>query len=626
MQCKVSFLVVMLLIAGAASAAIDPIMEDVLITGTLAPQRALTSSVSVLDSQQIKALNKTTVADLLRTLPGLLVEEQGGPGGLTAVSIRGGESNFTLVLLDGIEVNDPTNFRGGGFDFANLNPNMVDRIEVVRGAQSAIYGSDAVAGVINIITRKPTQGHNQDVYVELGEHDYSEVGLSALGSLGDVNYTVELAARDDGKPVPGSSRENNSANLRIGWQPVIGHDVNLGYRYIDGDRTSYPEQSGGPQYALADEQDKSDYTQKIVYLGWAAQISSAWRSALTANRFEAKDRYQSPGIPPYVEVPLNSADTDFLRDQMQWVNSLQFAQAYSVNVGADYRREDGHSEGVIEYFGNQIPTDFDLDRNTFGVSVGITASPADALLLQGSVRYDSPEHFNSETSFQAGAQYAAGSGVVVAVNWGEAYKLPSFFALGHALVGNPDLKPEQGESWDLGVIWEASDTLRLAATVFHNDFRDLVDFDDETFRNVNRSSVQTRGLELQGDWLPLTALTLRSQATYTDIDVKNEDTVLTGRPEWTASVVAQWHITEQLNAALDYVYTGQQWAASRHTGAEVTEELNDFGRLDWVLRWQPVAAWQVQLSADNLLNEHYETAVGFNAPQREFRIGVIFSH
>ncbi len=626
MQGKVTVFITILLTAGGASAAVNSIMEDVLITGTLAPQRALTSSVSVLDSQQIKALNKTTVADLLKTLPGLLVEEQGGPGGLTAVSIRGGESNFTLVLVDGIAVNDPTNSRGGGFDFANLNPNMVDRIEVVRGAQSAIYGSDALAGVINIITRKPTQGHNQDVYVELGEHDYSEVGLSALGSLGDVNYTLELATRDDGEPVPGSSRENNSANLRLGWQPVVGHDINLGYRYLDGDRKSYPEQSGGPQYSLFDEQDKSDYTQKIVYLGWAAQISSAWRSALTANRFEAKDRYQSPGISPYFEVPPNSADTDFTRDHLQWVNSLQLAQGYSVDVGADYRHEDGQSEGFIEYFGDLNPTDFDLDRDTSGFFAGITASPTDALLLQGSLRYDSPEGFDSETSFQAGVQYTVGSGVAVAANWGEAYKLPSFFALGHALVGNPDLKPEQGESWDLGVTWEAADALRLAATVFHNDFRDLVDFDDETFRNVNRNNVQTRGLELQVDWQPLTAFSLRSQATYTDIDVKNEDTVLTGRPEWTASVVAQWHITEQLNAALDYVYTGQQWAASRHTGAEVTQELHDFGRLDWVLRWQPVAAWQVELSVDNLLNEHYETAVGFSASQRELRIGVMFSH
>ncbi|MEZ5501504.1 MAG: TonB-dependent receptor plug domain-containing protein [Halioglobus sp.] len=146
------------LVAVAGNAAAEsPALETVLVTGTFAPQEALTSSVSVLDARQIQALNKTTLADLLKTLPGLLVEEQGGPGGLTAVSIRGGESNFTLVLVDGVPVNDPTNFRGGSFDFANLNPGMIDRIEVVRGAQSAIYGSDALAGVINIITRRPVR-------------------------------------------------------------------------------------------------------------------------------------------------------------------------------------------------------------------------------------------------------------------------------------------------------------------------------------------------------------------------------------------------------------------------------------------------------------------------------------
>ena len=146
MQHRVISILIMSVLAGASEAASGPAIEDVLVTGTLAPQLALTSSVSVLDTEQILALNKTTVADLLKTLPGLLVEKQGGPGGLTAVSIRGGESNFTLVLIDGVAVNDPTNFRGGGFDFANLNPNMVDRIEVVRGAQSAIYGSDALVG------------------------------------------------------------------------------------------------------------------------------------------------------------------------------------------------------------------------------------------------------------------------------------------------------------------------------------------------------------------------------------------------------------------------------------------------------------------------------------------------
>ncbi len=272
------------------------------------------------------------------------------------------------------------------------------------------------------------------------------------------------------------------------------------------------------------------------------------------------------------------------------------------------------------------PTDYSLDRDTRGVFADISATPLQAMLLHGSLRHDNPDDFDSETSAQAGVKYSVGGGVTLAANWGEAYKLPSFLALGHPLVGNPDLQPEQGESWDLGLDWAVSDTLNLAATWFDNDFRDLVDFDAETFRNVNRNSVQTSGVELQADWQPLTALSLRSQATYTDIDVRNEDTVLTGRPQWTASMVALWQITDDWNTALDYRYSGQQWAASRHTGASVTEELDDYHRLDWVLRWQLAQAWQLQLSVDNVLDENYETAVGFSAPQREIRVGVTFSN
>ncbi len=619
------FLVSLLASASVASAS-DPEIEDVLVTGTFAPQLALTSSVSVLNSQQIDALNKTTVADLLKTLPGLLVETQGGPGGLTAVSIRGGESNFTLVLVDGVAVNDPTNFRGGGFDFANLNPNMVDRIEVVRGAQSAIYGSDALAGVINIITRRPQQGHQQQVYVEGGQDDYSDVGASALGRLGDLNYAVELASRDDGEPTPGSTRDSDSANLRLGWQPSSAQELSISFRYLDGKRSSYPEQSGGPQYALDDALDNSDYTQNILALGWGAQLSSLWRSTITANRFEQEEHYRSPGIPPYSEVPPNGADTDFTRDQVRWINTLQLAPNYEANIGAEYRHEEGKSTGYVEFFGERLPSDFELDRDTRGVFADLSATPLADLLLHTSLRYDDPQDFGGQTSAQAGAKYTIGGGVALAANWGEAYKLPSFFALGHALVGNPDLQPEQGESWDAGVSWDANDALQLGATWFENDFRDLVDFDDDTFRNVNRKSVQTSGVELQADWQPLPSLLLRSQATYTYIDVKNEDTVLTGRPEWTASLVAQWQIVEHWDTALEYLYAGHQWAASRHTGELVTEKLADYHRLDWVLRWQLARAWQLQLSVDNVLDEQYETAMGFNAADREFRVGVTFNH
>ena len=163
-------------------------LESVLVTGTYSPQPELTSSVSVLGLDEIRALNKRTVTGLLKTLPGLLVEEQGGPGGLTAVSIRGAEANFTVVMVDGVRLNDPTNFRGGSYDFADLNPEQVERIEVIRGPQSAVYGSDALAGGINIITRRAAEGHSQSVVAEGGEDDYSNLAFSELGATHAFDY------------------------------------------------------------------------------------------------------------------------------------------------------------------------------------------------------------------------------------------------------------------------------------------------------------------------------------------------------------------------------------------------------------------------------------------------------
>ena len=346
---------------------------------------------------------------------------------------------------------------------------------------------------------------------------------------------------------------------------------------------------------------------------------------MTASRFEHQEDYSSPGIPPFFEVPPNAADTDFSRDQLQWLNTLQVSDGYELNVGADYRREDGESDGYLEFSGDRSPTDFDLERDTTGLFADVTATPLAALLLHASARYDDADDFGSETSWQAGAKYELAAGFSVAANWGQAYKLPSFFALGHPLVGNPELDPEQAESWDVGIAWQARHDVRLELTWFANDFEDLVDFDNDTFRNVNRKNIETSGLELQFSWQALPTLGLRAQGTYMDLDVKNEDTVLTGRPEWTAGLVAEWQFAQRWQTTLDYRYTGQQWAASRHTGSEITEELDDFHRLDWVLHWQPLAAWQLQLAVDNLLDEDYETAVGFTAPDRAVRFGVRFS-
>ena len=215
-----------------------------------------------------------------------------------------------------------------------------------------------------------------------------------------------------------------------------------------------------------------------------------------------------------------------------------------------------------------------------------------------------------------GMEDAASAGLALLANTGEAYKLPSFFALGNPLVGNPDLDPETVTSWDVGLAWKHAPALELSATWFDADYRDLIDFDDETFRNVNRQRVKTSGVELAAQWSPAPAWSLRGFGTYTDIDVPADDTVLTGRPQWSAGVVAQWDVARAWQAVLDYRYGGEQWSSTRYTGEQLTAELPDYHRVDAVLHFVPTPRWQWQLALDNLLDEDYETAIGFAAPGR----------
>lgn len=249
-------------------------LENILVTGShmQVATKDLSSSVSILDDDFLRATNKRNVLDVLRTVPGLLVEELGGPGGLTAISVRGGESNFTLVLVDGVQLNDPTNTRGGSFDFSNIDMASIERIEIVRGPQSALYGSDALAGVINIITRRSSETHQQRVTAEWGEDEYRHVAAGATGSFGDLGYSVQLSKRDSGEPVEGSERDNEEAMVGLDWSPSEGHELQIDYRYLDGERSTFPEQSGGPEFAVIRNLDQNSYTDETLAASWGWQV------------------------------------------------------------------------------------------------------------------------------------------------------------------------------------------------------------------------------------------------------------------------------------------------------------------------------------------------------------------
>jgi len=598
------------------------------VTGSYTPLalESLASSVTVLSAEAIRALNKTRVVDVLQTIPGLLIEEQGGPGGLTAVSIRGGESNFTLVLVDGVRVNDPTNTRGGSFDFSTLDVHSVARIEVIRGPQSAIYGSDALAGVIHIITQPVlTDTPQWRAYVELGEEGERQYHTSVVGrwdllQRGSLAYGFNAGQRDSGEPIAGSGNQFHQWNGFLGWQSEAGQRVRVGYRFVQGDRHSFPEQSGGPERAVSRELQRIDYQDQTASLDWLLPVTDIWSSRVQVQWFEHEERNRSPGIAPFSEVPPNFSDTVFRQTRWQWVNTLGNVGHYWANLGVDYLQERGNSEGEVD-FGVAIPAGFTLERDTRGWFADLNAQINEHWLLQASVRSDNPDRADREVTHKLGVQFSPLETLTFFANWGEGFKLPSFFALASPLVGNPDLQPETARSWDLGVQWQFSEHMSLEWEYFDNRFSDLVDFDPEQFRNVNRSRVDTQGTALQWRWTS-EQHQVRAHATYVDIDVADNASVLTGRAQWKAGVIHQWQVNDRWQWTTDYFWQDERFAASRDTGETVVSRLENYPRLDTNVRWQYNPEVQFVLAVDNLLDEDYESSVGFEAPGRRLRVGV----
>ncbi|HSC67356.1 MAG TPA: TonB-dependent receptor [Cellvibrio sp.] len=597
--------------------------EELIVTGSYSPvtNEQLSSSVSIINHDQLLQLSQHSVIDALRQIPSLWVEEQGGPGGVTSIALRGSEANHTLVLLDGVQLNDPTNTRGGAFDLNSINIESIERIEIIRGAQSSVYGSDALAGVIHIITQTPGEKSTR-INAALGTDDYSNVGVSTSGSISNLGYAFNLQGKDAGEPVEGSTAKNTEFTSRLNWQQDI-HTLNFNYRYFDGERTSFPEQSGGPEFAVDRRLDASEFTDQNAALNWIVQVNDFWQSKTNASWYEREEDYTSPGIAPYDAVPANGSTTDFTRTAFSWINTLGDKKSVWANLGVETRKEEGNSQGYLD-IGFEMPTDFSLSRRIDSGFVNVNGYVTEQLLVQTSIRRDDAEGFDANDSGQVGARFAITEQVSWFANWGEGFKLPSFFALGHPLVGNSELKPETVTTADTGIEF-TRENLSARISYFEHDYKDLIDFDSESFKNVNRAEVETSGVESELNWQLQQNLDLRLHATYTDIDMLSSDNHLLGRPQVTYGTALNYALNEDWSFNVQYLRVDDRFAVSRYTGTDVEQTLDAYNRFDASATWQLNAQTRVGLSLENLADEDYYTDIGFPAPGRGGKLSVEMS-
>lgn len=603
-------------------------LDPVVVTATVAPTplSQATASITVIHREQIEAQKVPSVIDLLRQVPGLHVDQAGGRGSISSVYLRGGDPNFTVVLIDGVKVNDPTNSRGGSFDFSTLSTEHIERIEIVRGPLSAVYGSDSLSGVINIITRQGTAKATRNVELAGGRFDYFRVVADAQGMLGVMDYAISGSYLDNGEPVEGSEFTNGTIHGNFGVPLSNTMELRWVLRLANSDTEAFPEVSGGPRFAVLRALETRDIEELTLGITLGHEPLPWWEYRFHVGIYNHQEDVISPGVAPNALGdfrPASVTDSTFWRYELTLRHVFTVHKSVRLALGAQAQFEDGTSTGSQDFGFFTVPTSFSLSRDIWAPFFEVQLFLLPGLTIQGSVRVDIPEGFDTEVSPRVGVSYTlAATDTTFRVTWGEGFKLPSFFALGSPPpVGNPALVPETSWSIDAGVtqsLW--GKRVILSATYFYNEFDNLIDFDFTTFQLVNRSEVTTEGVEMSIHVQPWSVLGFTSHLTYVKTDIKGSDAQLRNRPEWRGGFAIRWQALPMLQVHLKALFVGEVQDASIPRPDITT--LDAYARVDLAVNWTINPTWLVFLTVDNLFDADYEEFIGFPAPGINPRLGV----
>lgn len=636
-------------------------IETLLVTGQYQARHQQDIPQRLLSIKAEAVQQAGTLTRLLDQAESISISNEGGSGGVSSLSLRGGEPNFTSVYIDGVQVNDPTNTRGGSYDFNGFNDANIDRIEILYGPQSAIYGSDTLSGLVQIFSRSPQQ-HGVDIRYSPSEYGGYKAAASAQLANDNSGLKISEQRLRAAKTQRGSELDGEQKSFQAHWhRELFAIDVHAQQRQQS--RRAYPEQSGGPRLAQSSELDQQDKDEQQARVSLSFTPNEVYLSRLVYQDFELHSDFHSPGIEPYEQVPANSNIADYDYQAWQWLHTLNITEAWQLSFGADGKNETGISEGQVSFtsipadgllflagldslpFPLPIPlniplpleldTGFSLSREHRGYFAEILYS--DAFGLEGATLQISGRRDNSdssanksyeEDSYRLGLRLPLTDKLALRMNWGQGFKLPSFFALGHGLVGNPDLEPERATSTELGLDLELDlglTQLQSSLNLFDNQYRDLIDFDAENFTNINRSEVNTRGAALAINWQLRACLTLRSALSYTDIEVPNSEREFSGRPRWQSDSSLRWQWQENWEASWHYQWRDSTYATSLYSGELSEHRLAPVQLQQLHLQWQAMPLLGLSLHIHNLWDKDYEEAPGFVAAGRYAQLGLSFS-
>jgi len=636
-------------------------------TTSATPTSQSASSVTVITAAAIESQQLRTVPDLLATVPGLNVVQSGGPGGQTSVFIRGTNSDHVKVLIDGIDVSDPSN-PNGSFDFGQLLAGDIERIEILRGPQSGLYGSDAIGGVISITTKSGNGPPKFTFSTEGGSFGTTNERAGLSGSQGDFNYVFNVQhLQSASTPVtpsydlaPGEQRNNDfydnwTYSTKLGYKLSDTWAVNVVGRYTDsklhytGDDfiDFFPTSFAEP---IQSEQIDHQFNGRAEavwtpFAGFKNFFGVNYTNSWTWNL----DPNMDTGlVSPAVSPPMVNLGT---RVEEDYRGELQVAPGQLLLFGAQDQNETlrTDSSGVID------PT---FCCETFFITNAERRNDAGWLELQNQVtrqfsivsniRYDANEDFGDHTTFRVAPVYVVPeTDTKLKASYGTGFKAPSLEDLNvdflPFFVANPALKPEESTGWDGGFEQPlANDRFRFGSTYFRNDITNLIEAvvtptpGVESLGNIDKATAD--GFENFAAWQVDKYLNLRADYTYTDAKAVSTPGCtsspcagqeLLRRPKNKASLTTNWQATDRLSVAATLLYVGSWWDITRQaeppSGFEQYVRAPGFTTVNlaanYALRDNVVLFGRI----DNLFNERYEDPLGFMRPGFAAYAGIRFT-
>ncbi len=587
------------------------ILDTVVVTAARVetPLRQVSSSISVITAEDMERSGRRTVADVLRDVGGLSVAQTGGAGNNASVFLRGAESAYTLFLIDGVEVNDPMS-PGRSYSPSHLTVDQVERIEVLYGSQSTLYGSDAIAGVVNIITKRGEGKPKIGASIEGGALGtfQSRAGLS--GGTKNYQYAIDgsfLNTRGISSNALGNQEEDGYRNTtlagRFGAAPSAGASVDLTFRYTDG--RADIDNGTGPN---ADDPNRLNSSRQL-FVRPSATVelwSQRWKQTLGYSLVDHRREDDNPAD-EHQETASNST-FDARLHKVDWQHTLALAEGNTVVFGAETESEQGESESK-----GRFPSKF--DRRTArmtGVYLQELLRYGNSLSATMGVRADHHSRFGAKVTYSVAPNvYFEGSGIRIKGAYGTGYKAPSLFQF-YSSFGDSTLQAGTSRSWEAGIEQYLADQ-RLAAGVtwFDNSFDNMIGWDSETSSYKNVFKATSRGLELTGRYTGTVGTTLRAYYTLTDSKDHESDEQLLRRPRHSGGIVLDQRVRPGIDLNLSFRFSGERRDNDFSTWPATPVTLDSYGIVNVAANWKITPNIQVFGRIDNLLDAEYEEILGY---------------